>query len=504
MLAHPLRTGLYVATLLLSWAGSPVEATDAPSTSDLAELISRGVHGPEDRAEQALLGLRQLRDPSLRPFFAQMASGSRPDHRLHGVLGMAELENPPRIDLFLVARLDDPAEQVAALSAAQTHNMLPENAAKDILAREDVAPVVQAYLFIRLAAGGEAIDAARVRPLLGDESLITAARAALLLTAAGHTEEAAPILDRVLADASGRGSWRLAMLLDDVRSASMSACAPFVSRVVREREGETVLHAEALMTLLVLDPMVGAAAWIDAYSSITDLANRLRLALVAYEALPHTPGTVFETLAATRDNAILRAMGDAGLGVRAGGSQRIDAIRALIETAYAPAVGWVVNDTKDLPPHEASNVLQGVLDMLSRRETIGLELMDHAVLAASLLGKIDESAVDRQLRESVTDRREARRQALLLGMLRDSGSPRPDALDALLEAPDTESRALATILHALRTPALDEAQSQRLRRVAYGWGGLAPIRRTQAAWLVIRHSGQERAALARMYSPPNE
>ena len=84
--------------------------------------------------------------------------------------------------------------------------------------------------------------------------------------------------------------------------------------IVNEPDSERNTHALALMTALRLGTPGGVSAFLKQYEAAQDLAQRLRLGLVALQALPWTPDRVFEPLLAD-DNELLQKMGIAGRAV---------------------------------------------------------------------------------------------------------------------------------------------------------------------------------------------
>src|SRR5262245_53161231 len=88
-------------------------ASDEATIEALIDHVRQALLDPSDQRLDVLLrSLRRVRDPSLRPLFVQIAASERPILRVHGVLGLAELESPQRIDMLLVKRLADPRQQL--------------------------------------------------------------------------------------------------------------------------------------------------------------------------------------------------------------------------------------------------------------------------------------------------------------------------------------------------------------------------------------------------------
>ncbi|HVZ93377.1 MAG TPA: hypothetical protein VG797_02595, partial [Phycisphaerales bacterium] len=115
--------GAFAGVLVLAVGVAVPRAVAAePSTQPSDELVKQfaeclEVRTDRDRTgqvsrrarEELLFSLRQLKDQRLKPLFAELAASKRADFRRHGILGLAELSEDHRLNVLMVAKLEDPA-----------------------------------------------------------------------------------------------------------------------------------------------------------------------------------------------------------------------------------------------------------------------------------------------------------------------------------------------------------------------------------------------------------
>ena len=65
-----------------------------------------------------LLALRQMKDPTLAPLFQGLIAEEHPALKVHGLLGMAQIDPDGMVDLTRIVSLDNRVTQSQALSAA--------------------------------------------------------------------------------------------------------------------------------------------------------------------------------------------------------------------------------------------------------------------------------------------------------------------------------------------------------------------------------------------------
>ncbi|MCW5765573.1 MAG: hypothetical protein KIT68_06305, partial [Phycisphaeraceae bacterium] len=245
-------------------------------------MLSR--EGPTQNA--VLRSLRSLRDPELAPLFATLASGVTPVQRLHGVLGLAELEGGS-LDLLLVRRLERTAERSVLLRAALNEGLLRPAQVEDVARWTDLEPALLLALASRIQAAGRAAPESRARELSLDAGPAGAVLGGLVLTLAGAGPEGLSVLER-------RGpelfvpEQREALLavMDECRRLGVPAGRELAMDALSKVSGDAMVRDEAARLLLSLRPgeaiavrQVGAGL-----EATADLGQRIRAALATLEA----------------------------------------------------------------------------------------------------------------------------------------------------------------------------------------------------------------------------
>jgi len=117
----------YLALLIIA-AGCllPASRVRSDETVDAAVwLIEQATLIHRDGRHNVLLrSLRQLEDPRLEPLFSELTQRRHPGLKIHGILGLAEIKNPAKLDMALVADIKDTAVQAQLLSAAIDSDLL--------------------------------------------------------------------------------------------------------------------------------------------------------------------------------------------------------------------------------------------------------------------------------------------------------------------------------------------------------------------------------------------
>lgn len=488
--------------LVLLAATSLVRAAHQPTPPELlAERIRDEIAAGGPRADRALAALRELRDPALRPLFSQLAAGPHPEQRWHGALGRAELETPPTLDPFLLAKLPTPEEQLVVVEAAWREGLLTIEGVRDLLARNDLAPPVEVFLRLADASTGAPTDPKRIAELAATSPLGLRTRARLsLLTLEGERDAAAALPEDLAAlltsgDMDSLGA--LTAALDDAAQLPLNGAMPLAAAALAALKSEPLVRAAALRAMLAIDPPRAEAGWIDAFEDPTyGFAERLRLALIAVHE-PQSPEPVLERLRAS-DEPLIAAIGDAALGLRRG---EVDAAVRLVNLRYLQALSWLVARAGEMESADAEVTLLAVIDLAERTPTSSWEQTEQMIRAAEALAARNPELFLARMRRAVEANDRRTEQVMLLGALRPAGEGVcPQTLGAA--SADPECQALAMIAAARATDGASAPELvERLQAVAGGDGALHAARRVQAAWLALRLTGDERLALARILAP---
>jgi len=497
------RTKLALAlTLVLLAAASLVRAGHQPTPPELlAERIREEIAAGGPRADRALAALRELRDPALRPLFSQLAAGPFPEQRWHGTLGRAELEVPPTLDPFLLAKLPTPEEQLVVVEAAWREGLLTIDGVRDLLARNDLAVPVEVFLRLADASTGAPTDAKRIAELSATSPLGPGTRARLsLLVLQGDREPGAPLpegLASLLTSGDLESLHTLTGVLDDAAQLSLQGALPLAEAALAALKSEPLVRAAALRTVLAIEPARAETEWIDAFDErVYGFAERLRLALIAVRE-PDVPESALERLSASEE-PLIAAIGDTALGLRRG---EVDAAVRLVNMRYLQALAWLVERARDMESTDAERTLLAVIDLATDTPNGNWEQTEQIIRAAEALAARNPESFLARMRRAVEAGDRRTEQVMLLGALRPAGeSVCTMALGAA--SADPECQALAMLAAARATDGASSPELvERLQAVAGGEGALHAARRVQAAWLALRLTGDERLALARILAP---
>jgi len=543
-----LRPKLFVLamlTLTASRDGRGGLALD-PTHDELIRQVARSLEPATagGHSGELLQGMRELGDARLRPFFAELAQKKRWDLRAQGILGLAELSPERRINVLMVRELETPAQQAMLLGEALNENLLGIDQVREVLSWPDLDPTLEVLLRARLLRSGEKQDVARLRALSGAENPVTGLLALLVLEQAESEESrqatgSGQIFQRLQELPEAERSGALMVLLEHARRERLTrSAAPgaFIDQVLAQSATDANLNAQALRTLLALEPTRGSASWVEAWGRTSSLAARLRLALVALDAVAYADPSVYATLSEKDDQPLLTSMGRAGRAVgarlRSREADSGEAVAALVDLCsanYPPATAWALDACETLDGECAVVAAAAFVEAFGlnrpggRNAAAGEVVMEAAAQLARLASRPSEADASS---ESAHDYAAARRltallhqaaesqdeflcRAMLLGLLRGGtrslwgpssgvigpGSPSP-------AWPGRGSAALATVYEARVDPTFEQDPGRRalLKEIALGWGSLPDVHRTQAAWLSLCLDGQDRQALARVLS----
>lgn len=450
--------------------------------------------------DDQLAALRLLRDPDLRPLFQSLAESEHPQLRLHGLLGCAELDPARGLDTFQLKRVKSPIEQAFLFGQAARHDLVGVEQCREVLAWPGIGPELEVQARARLLRLGEAPGADRLKALAQNESLPIAAMSALMLLQSGDTESAAAAIERFFASPEPARVGALPTVLSFIKREGLTAGAQFVERVIDISDGYGGVRLEAVHTLLTIAPEKGAERWTAIYALATELTDQILLGLAALDGSENASGSLYDPLAA-ESNELLSAMGRAGRAVALKqGAQ--DALLDLVRLNHPPSIGWAVDSVKDLPAEHQPVIdralIAGAIEAPRSATVRRLALSPAAVR----LAESDPQAFAALVGESAAREDDVLCQTLLAGALR-SKAPTPPLPDSAVRWPSAECRSLALLLKARFEPALGEDDLAALRLVALG-SDLSRLFRVQAAWLALRHAGQDRVCLAKVLAPEPE
>ena len=364
------------------------------TTESLVNLIAdRLLRGDDASRERTLIALRRLRDPKLRPLFAEFASSADAVLRLHGIMGLAELEPDRPVDTLLIRRLEEPSQVAAILGRALRDYRLSADELSDIARWPDLDPSIRAIIFGRLDRLGRPVPAANYRAEISEQRPVASVIAALHLIHRGDaTDQDRKPIDNLLKPltpqqsstssstgdaAAAERRLLISTTLDLVRGEQLAGCASVVESILAQTPlADTALRREALWTLAIAAP--NAANTLNLWK--TELArddlsraDRLRLALASADAAARigtstltaqdagtstSPNPVSQLFAGQSSDAVAATLGRVGvLAASNDFNQQADteALESLLADGYAPGFTWAIGWARALETQSRIN-----------------------------------------------------------------------------------------------------------------------------------------------------
>ncbi len=498
----PSRLFVSLATAATIWCGtSSARAQDLENR--IVERLQSLVFAPPDRARTELLAaLRQLKDPALRPLFAQLAASDYPDLRRQGMLGLADLDDPPRLNTIMLAGLKDPVEQARVLGEAVREELVSIEQMQDMLAWPNLDPYLALVLRGRLAAAGRTPDVTGLESLALSESSNVSVIARVLLAQAGVNATIEPAFETIMKIERPRRDALVAFLTEHFRREKLTAASGLVARLLQEYPDDRHMRIDLIRTQLALAPKEGAASWKAAYASASDLSMRLRFALIAMENAGALDADVFTTLQRDASEPLLGTIGAAGAAI-ASGSGVTEAFSRLVASGYDAGSVWVVVHVKELDPRGAPVVWKGLIEWAAAQTPMPDQSFDSVARSAEQLASVDAPWLAAAIDRACKARNRKLSRALLTGVLRGAGRPVWDPA-APPDWPDPTSESLALVVEARADEQFgkDPARLDRLRQIALGVTDVPDRVRVMASWLAIERGGQPEKALARILTAP--
>jgi hypothetical protein len=518
--------GAALQAIGLSWAvaialAAPFALGPAPATAQYGDVsageasvkeLRRAIRYREDGGHHpALVALRQLRDPSLRPLFQSLVQSEHWSIQIDGILGLAELEERRSVDPFLIAQLKGDSDRSTAIAAAVGLGLLGAKEAEAMLAWTDLPPrdrVLVAAELVRL--GGS--PAAAPLAALADETDAGIAVLADVIVAevSGESPEAAAALEQARV--------RLAALPERSRQAAFAELAVAVGRFrlasavpllvgeLKDAKLPNDARLAALSAILAIDPEAGYAAWRAAVESGATPAMRVRLGLLLLGSeiatLPANAAAPLRT--STPDGkpaeGLVLLLADAIDGL-AGSADPLKTLPALVAARHRPSLGTLLDRSRRLPERERLAVLRAMADLLQSgdRDQLSAAAAELAVRAIGELAALAPDEVAERLGKAAGD---ANLETLLVVGLVNAGTAEAAARAyAHHERLSRSTGSLALIAHARFAERLSPEELAQLGIVAAGGGQLEPDDLVQAAWLYARHSGNASQTIAAVLAP---
>ncbi|MEX2670841.1 MAG: hypothetical protein WD294_01895 [Phycisphaeraceae bacterium] len=486
---------LLVVMLSIAAPTQPASALDESGRS-AAWLLERATLVHDNGMHNVLLrALRQMRDPELKPFFEHLVQRNHPTLRIHGVLGLAEIDPETQLDLELLADLEDASVQAQLVSSAIENDLLTLEQCEQLIGWPGLDSAVKIIVATRLISEDQSVDSDVLSAAQDGDNQAMAGMAALLKMQQGDVDAITHLNSLSLSETPGRDNVR-AMLLQTAVRFEFKTIGPWALQVAQEPRTNDSLRLLGLRTAIRFGTPQSVEAWTQRFESSTSPADRIRLAVMAMDLADKLNPALFDLLLAD-NQPVVQQMGRVGKRLANGESGR-EQILNLLEHNHLLAGKWVLEYAKRLPIDDALAMLVGVILAAEGDENpvrFRGQRLENAVMAAQDIAERAEQAgaLIPQLIESSPD---LTQEAILMGLIR-SKHDQPERLIADIHAwPSDTAAALALLLNAKHGNAPTGNELQDLALIVRGGAGLQEPLRVQAAWIYLKVTEQTREALA--------
>jgi hypothetical protein len=483
--------------VLIGMAPAAWGAALDPAGQSAVHLLQQSVQAHRDGTHNQLLrALRHLRDPLLKPFFEQLATAQQPAIRIHGLLGLAELSRNGKLDLARVAEIAEPVVQAEVITAAMDSQLLTLADARQVLDWQNLDLSVKVLVATRLIEAGDFRDAAMLREAAHADTAGRRGLAGLLLHQLGDPAGTAILHELDRARDAQREVVR-SMLLQTAARHGFTRTADWAHAVATDPDADPRVAMLGLRTAMRLGDTRATALWRQRFGSSTDVAERVRLALLALRLSPWLQPALFEPMIGSEDEMIA-AMGRAGRAIASADPGLSDHVVPLLLMHHPLVNEWALEYAReDATPDDAQLILFGIIRAYGEGpEKTRVQRLDNLIEASMTLFDEHTAVAVQLLTPMLNDPRTERlmRQGLLLGLLRSRIDVAPVVRDLPTFA-DADTQSLAVLLRARGGGALSPQDLADLRLIVRGGARLQDTLRIQAGWLYLVRTGQADAAL---------
>ncbi|MFM1823192.1 MAG: hypothetical protein RI967_1458 [Planctomycetota bacterium] len=478
----------------------PVDPYDASLRAIREGIASR--NGGTQHA--AMVALRGLASPSLRPLFERLVTSDEWSLRVDAVLGLAELGpadavapgagGSRRLDLALLDALPGETDRETTIGAALGLGLLDAAQVESILGWEDLRAPQRALLALELRRLGGRPDDGVIRRIVESrtpEVALVGAALALdcgLADAQELSDAAFALVEAISAERSRSGI--VSQVVDSCSSNGLRGAAPYAARLASLAGIAPEVRLKALGSLLVLDASVARPLLESIATADRSQLGLMRLASVLVASGVPLPEADWNRI--RNGDRLLETIADAGIAIGAGDLE--GGYAKLAQLRHRVTLRAAVDGARRAGPSAERAIGRAALALLSdgdRRE-LG-PLAESVLLALARLAREEPEALRAALAGAESDR--DLQEALLLAL---SSAGTKAAADVALAARGHTSRlgeALVAVLEARHAEKVEPATLEILAIAAGGGVAVDPTIRTQAAWLWLEHADRAADAL---------
>ncbi len=473
-------------------------ATDDERATDAAISHLRRAVAPHAEGGNLLLvsSLRQMRDPSLKSFYLQLARHGDVQGRVHAVLGLGEIDPAGVIDPWLISQLGAPEAQYAAIDNALQLKLIDTPRIKELLGWNDLEPRSRALLFAALVARGEPVDRGAVAALAESAEPVVAGLGACVLAQLGDQQPLMALSSKIDPLPARLRAVLIFSLLGAIDSFRLTGTLDWIAQLLQEPGLDESLEAEAIWTALRIDPKRGEVLWAQSLGENPDHGRAVRYGLMLLAAARGVSPSAFDVLPA--GDPLMEAIAAAGRAVAAG-SDAAPALIAVLELAHAGSARAAMQAAEGLDAAQAARVYGHVIDGIESADPRNRAVYaEAALIATERLFKIDKHAVIERLELAPDDG--LTQQTILMALL---DAPAPDAGAAarkLRRIGSGRADSLALLVIARHEGELSPEELHQLGVIAAGGGLISEVLQVQAGWLYLKATGRIDQALAATFT----
>ncbi|MEM9914154.1 MAG: hypothetical protein AAF911_04265 [Planctomycetota bacterium] len=483
------------------------EATTRAAIQLFNDAVTVQANGKHNRLLRAL---RHLEAPALGPLFVELSRASHPSLQVHGLLGVAELNQPRGLIASDIAAVARPDVQAELISAALDGDLIDEPTRAALLSWHSLPPGVKLLLATPQVAAGEydynSPGYEHLFAAMDDDTLGRRGLSAMLLNQLGE-DQGRQTLESITDSTHPSSDAVRATLLETAWTHGLNGSAAWAYDVATRPGTPPRLEMLALKVAIRFGDGRGDARWTQRFESGEDISLRTRLAWVGLEVAPWLSPERFAPLIKS-DDPLIAQLGLTAQAVaqsRPGHGQHpaVEAHAvALIETNHPQAARWAAEYASETG---SAALAAAVVMKTDPGEPRGrARRLDAVVRSTQTLIQLEPEMAERLLVAALQseDVDPAWQRGVLLGLIRSRSDAAREIGDQLPPFTDRNTEALALVLRLQNPAPLNETQAEDLSLVLRGGADLDDSLRVQMAWAYLYRTGQGAEAIAAVLAEP--
>ncbi len=488
-----MRMNIVLAGLLAIFQAVDVKAEDPAYVSAVRQL--RAATFPDRQGQHNLLlgALRNLRDPALKPLFSHLVGTSEPSLKIHGVLGLGEIDSKSKIDLTLLMNMTHAPTQAQLISAAIDSELITDEQLQQVVKSPGIETPVKIIAAAKLVKEGKLKDQKVIANGLKSERLALKGLAAVLKAQLGD-KSSLKILDEIsTAKGLERDPARLLILRSSINY-DFGAIANWAVGLADEKGIHKGIKMTALRAGLHFKQASALAAWKKTFAEVTSVADKTRYAIVLAGAAKKVSAGAFDTLIASKIE-VVQQIGRVGRLISSGQKVDKEAMK-LLEFNNVLASRWILQHTLQLPIEKSADMLVAIIlaaEAGKNEVRFRSHRVENAVLSSQRLIEKSKQA-PLILPDLIKGAPPLTRQAILIGLIR-AEVKQPHAMIKSLKFDKEINQTLSLLLRTREGIKPSEDELSRLALIVRRGPGLQTSLRVQAAWIYLKAVAKNQMAL---------